>query len=89
MAALSNGAKSPKCRDAHDPAWLAKMKQVPNRQAQREASDFFNHIVPKLPAPSYAWQRRHSTLESHIKWMFTTEKACAKVRRAYPQNKDS
>ena len=29
MAALSNGAMSLKGRDAHDPAWLAKMKQVP------------------------------------------------------------
>jgi transposase len=31
-----------------------------------------------------AWQRRRNKLRARIKWMFTTDKALAKLGRAYP-----
>ena len=33
-----------------------------------------------------AWQQQRNTGGAHIKWMFTTDKARAKMGRAYPQN---
>jgi hypothetical protein len=31
-----------------------------------------------------AWEKQRNATGARIKWMFTTEKARAKVRRAYP-----
>jgi hypothetical protein len=31
-----------------------------------------------------AWERQRNAAAARIKWMFTTEKARAKMRRAYP-----
>ena len=31
-----------------------------------------------------AWQRQRNKTRERIKWMFTTDKARAKLRRAYP-----
>jgi hypothetical protein len=37
-----------------------------------------------------AWERRRNAARGRIKWMFTTDKARAKMRRAYPDTpKDS
>ena len=33
-----------------------------------------------------AWERQRNTEKARIKWMFTTEKAREKLRRAYPAN---
>jgi len=32
-----------------------------------------------------AWERQRNTSRARIKWMFTTEKARAKMGRAYPK----
>jgi hypothetical protein len=32
-----------------------------------------------------AWQRQRNVARARIKWMFTTDKARAKMRHAYPQ----
>jgi hypothetical protein len=32
-----------------------------------------------------AWQRRRNAAGARVKWMFTTEKARAKMGRAYPK----
>ena len=34
-----------------------------------------------------AWQQRHNAEGAQIQWMFTTEKAREKLRKAYPVNK--
>jgi len=32
-----------------------------------------------------AWERQRNATRAHVKWMFTTEKARAKMGRAYPE----
>jgi hypothetical protein len=39
----------------------------------------------RLVSEITAWQRQRNTSRAHIKWMFTTEKARAKMGRAYPK----
>jgi DDE superfamily endonuclease len=39
----------------------------------------------RLVAETAAWERRRNAERARIKWMFTTEKARAKMRRAYPK----
>jgi len=39
----------------------------------------------RLVAEIAAWEKRRNAERAHIKWMFTTEKARAKMRRAYPK----
>jgi hypothetical protein len=36
-------------------------------------------------AETAAWEKRRNAERARIKWMFTTEKARAKMGRAYPQ----
>ena len=38
----------------------------------------------RLVAEIGAWQRQRNAADARIKWMFTTEKARAKMGRAYP-----
>ncbi|BCH19822.1 hypothetical protein MesoLjLa_66730 (plasmid) [Mesorhizobium sp. L-2-11] len=37
-----------------------------------------------IPAEVAAWQQRLNAEGAQIQWMFTTEKARAKLRKAYP-----
>ena len=39
----------------------------------------------QLEAEIVAWERQRNASQARIKWMFTTEKARAKMRHAYPQ----
>jgi transposase len=39
------------------------------------------HLIPEIAA----WERQRNTSRARIKWMFTTEKARAKMARAYPK----
>jgi DDE superfamily endonuclease len=39
----------------------------------------------QLKSEIAAWQRQRNASGARIKWMFTTEKAWAKMGRAYPQ----
>jgi hypothetical protein len=39
----------------------------------------------RLIAEIAAWERQRNTSRARIKWMFTTEKARAKMGRAYPK----
>jgi hypothetical protein len=39
----------------------------------------------QLKSEIAAWQRQRNASGARIKWMFTTEKARAKMGRAYPQ----
>jgi hypothetical protein len=39
----------------------------------------------RLVAETAAWEKRRNAERSRIKWMFTTEKARAKMGRAYPK----
>jgi transposase len=41
--------------------------------------------VHQLKSQIAAWERQRNASEARIKWMFTTEKARAKMGRAYPQ----
>jgi transposase len=41
--------------------------------------------IEQLAAETAAWERQRNTAGARIKWMFTTEKARAKMGRAYPQ----
>jgi transposase len=43
----------------------------------------------RLIAEIAAWERHRNASRARIKWMFTTEKARAKMGRAYPQIKES
>src|SRR5215469_7288167 len=45
----------------------------------------------RLVSEIAAWERQRNASRARIKWMFTTEKARAKMRRAYPklQSKES
>jgi hypothetical protein len=38
----------------------------------------------QLASEIAAWERQRNTSGARIKWMFTTEKARTKMRRAYP-----
>ena len=40
--------------------------------------------IEQLTAETAAWERQRSAARARIKWMFTTEKARAKMARAYP-----
>jgi hypothetical protein len=40
---------------------------------------------PRLVAETAAWEKRRNAQHARIKWMFTTEKARAKMGRAYPK----
>jgi hypothetical protein len=40
----------------------------------------------KLETDIAAWQKRHNATGARINWMFTAEKACEKMRRAYPKS---
>ena len=39
-----------------------------------------------IEAEIKAWERQRNAAGARIKWMFTTDKARAKMSRAYPQN---
>jgi len=39
----------------------------------------------RLVSEIAAWERQRNTSRARIKWMFTTEKARAKMGRAYPR----
>jgi transposase len=41
--------------------------------------------IERLDAETAAWEQQRNAAGAHIKWMFTTEKARAKMGRAYPQ----
>jgi hypothetical protein len=41
--------------------------------------------IEQLAAETAAWEQQRNAAGARIKWMFTTEKACAKMGRAYPQ----
>jgi len=41
--------------------------------------------IEQLAAETAAWERQRNAAGARIKWMFTTEKARAKMGRAYPQ----
>jgi hypothetical protein len=41
--------------------------------------------VEQLTAKIAAWHRECDAVGARFKWMFTTEKACAKIGRAYPK----
>jgi len=41
--------------------------------------------IEQLTAETAAWERQRNAAGARIKWMFTTEKARAKMGRAYPQ----
>jgi transposase len=43
----------------------------------------------RLVAEINAWERQRNAAKARIKWMFTTEKARAKMGRAYPKLKES
>ena len=40
--------------------------------------------LARLVAESAAWEKRRNDQRARINWMFTTEKARAKMGRAYP-----
>ena len=40
--------------------------------------------IKQLIAETAAWERQRNSANARIKWMFTTEKARAKMGRAYP-----
>jgi len=39
----------------------------------------------RLVSEITAWERQRNATRAHVKWMFTTEKARAKMGRAYPE----
>ena len=41
--------------------------------------------IVQLTAETAAWEQQRNATGARIKWMFTTEKARAKMGRAYPQ----
>jgi hypothetical protein len=43
--------------------------------------DSQQHLISEIAA----WERQRNTSRARIKWMFTTEKAHAKMGRAYPK----
>ena len=40
---------------------------------------------PRLVAETAAWEKQRNAARARINWMFTTEKARAKMGRAYPK----
>src|ERR1700704_3860346 len=49
------------------------------------ATDFHIDSYARLVAETAAWEKRRNAERACIKWMFTTEKARAKMGRAYPK----
>jgi hypothetical protein len=53
--------------------------------SQANALDRRIDSYPRLIAGTAAWEKRRNAERARINWMFTTEKARAKMGRAYPK----
>jgi hypothetical protein len=68
---------------------LKNMKRVMAGEYSRELSTKVSvaHCsnFARLVAETAAWEKRRNAERARVKWMFTTEKARAKMARAYPK----
>jgi hypothetical protein len=56
-----------------------------NRRAARSSLDRRIATPERLVSEIAAWKRQRNATRAQVKWMFTTEKARAKMGRAYPE----
>jgi hypothetical protein len=65
------------------------LEPVLNAARQISSAEWFNTLVidshERLVSEIAAWERQRNSSRARIKWMFTTEKARAKMARAYPK----
>ena len=66
-------------------SWL-NMVEIEIGVVARQCLDRRIDSYARLVAETAAWQRRRNAERARINWMFTTEKARAKMQRAYPQH---
>jgi hypothetical protein len=64
-------------------SWL-NMVEIEIGVLRRQCLDRRIDNRERLVSEIAAWERKRNASGARIKWMFTTEKACAKMRRAYP-----
>ena len=65
-------------------SWL-NMVEIEIGVLARQCLDQRIDSFARLVAETAAWQKRRNAERARIKWMFTTEKARAKIGRAYPK----
>jgi transposase len=65
-------------------SWL-NMVEIEISVMARQCLDRRIDSYPRLVAETAAWEKRRNAARVRIKWMFTTEKARAKMGRAYPK----
>jgi transposase len=65
-------------------SWL-NMVEIEIGVLARQCLDRRIDSYARLSAETAAWQKRRNAERARIKWMFTTEKARAKMDRAYPK----
>ena len=66
-------------------SWL-NMVEIEIGVLARQCLDRRIDSYTRLVTETAAWQRRRNAERARIKWMFTTEKARAKMQRAYPKH---
>jgi hypothetical protein len=66
--------------------WSASTRARPNSSARCASQCLDRRIDDKetILAEVAAWQQRRNVEGAQIQWMFTTEKAREKLRKAYP-----
>src|SRR5262249_20396162 len=65
-------------------SWL-NMVEIEIGVLARQCLDRRINSFARLLAETAAWEKRRNADRARIKWMFTTEKARAKMARAYPK----
>jgi DDE superfamily endonuclease len=66
------------------PSWL-NMVEIEIGVLRSQCLDRRIDSKERLMSEITAWERQRNTSRAHIKWMFTTKKARAKMARAYPK----
>jgi transposase len=69
-------------------SWL-NMVEIEIGVLARQCLDRRIASIEQLAAETAVWERQRNAAGARIKWMFTTEKARAKMGRAYPQPRGS
>jgi hypothetical protein len=65
--------------------WRKDMVEIEIGVLAAQCLDRRIESVEQLIAETAAWERQCNSAKARIKWMFTTEKARAKMGGAYPQ----
>ena len=66
-------------------SWLSNMVEIEIGVLRARCLDRRIATAERLVSEIAAWERQRNATRAQVKWMFTTEKARAKMGRAYPE----